>query len=381
METTPHFRSRWTRRGFLLSGAAAGAGVVYGLDGLANQNPEEISEAEVREFVTPETQRAIDQGLAYLSRTQNRDGSFGNNSSQYFNNSVAITSLAALAFMSGGHQPGRGEFGTCVLRALQNVVSRESRDPGTLGFLHHHTLEKTLTGMYDHGFGTLFLAEVYGMVPESALQDRLKGTIESAVHLIETAQTREGGWRYEPKPVAADLSVTVCQMMALRAARNAGFAVNKKVVDQCVKYVRSCQNPDGGYSYQVAGQPGSAFARSAAGLVALYSRGIYEGKEIDRTLKYLMQYKPNLAISRREIPDMHWYYGQYYAAQAMWVAGLRYPQYWNEWFPAIRDELLSRVRNHTDGAWWDHTTCNHYATAMATIILQIPNNYLPILQK
>ena len=59
---------------------------------------------------------------------------------------------------------------------------------------------------------------------------------------------------------------------------------------------------------------------SAAGLVALYSAGIYEGNEIDRTLKYLMQFKPNLPISRREIPDMHWYYGQYYAAQALWTA-------------------------------------------------------------
>jgi hypothetical protein len=38
-------------------------------------------------------------------------------------------------------------------------------------------------------------------------------------------------------------------------------------------------------------------------------------------------------------------------------------------------------RNRGDGAWTDPTVCSHYATAMATIILQIPNNYLPILQK
>ena len=193
--------------------------------------------------------------------------------------------------------------------------------------------------MYDHGFGTLFLAEVYGMVPELALQERLKGTVERAVQLIETTQNRDGGWRYEPMQVPyADVSVTICQIMALRAARNAGFSVNKSIVDRCVKYVRSCQNLDGGYSY-FTGQAGSAFARSAAGLVALYSAGVYEGKEIDRALKYLMQFKPNLPLSRREIPDMHWYYGQYYAAQAVWTAGLRQPRYWNEWFPALRDEI------------------------------------------
>jgi hypothetical protein len=366
----------WNRRRFILRSAALGAGLIYGLEGRANQ-ADDPSESEVHDFITPETQKAIDRGLAYLGRTQNRDGSYGERAQLHGN--VAVTSLAALAMMSGGNHPGRGEFGANVTRALNYVVSREKEDPAIPGFLHHESTSFPQLGMYDHGFGTLFLAEVFGMVPDSRVQEKLKGVIERAVRLVENTQSREGGWRYDPKPLHADVSVTICQIMALRAARNAGFAVNKRVVDLCVKYVRSCQNGDGGYSY-IAGQSGSAFARSAAGLVALYSAGIYEGKEIDKTLKYLMRFKPNLPISRRDIPEMHWYYGQYYAAQAMWTAALRFPQYWNEWFPAIRDELLSRVRNRPDGAWSDNN-CNHYATAMATIILQIPNNYLPILQK
>jgi hypothetical protein len=260
---------------------------------------------------------------------------------------------------------------------VQYVLTRET--PDTPGFLHHATSNRQV-GMYDHGFATLFLAEVYGMVPDSSLQEQLRKTIERAVRLIESSQNREGGWRYDPIPNQADVSVTICQIMALRAARNAGFFVNHDVVKKCLKYVRSCQNADGGYSY-FSGQPGSAFARSAAGLVALYSAGVYDGKEIERTLKYLAQFKPNLPLSRREIPDMHWYYGQYYAAQAMWTAAARFPQYWNDWYPAIRDELLARVRSRGDGSWTDPMTCNHYASAMALIILQIPNNYLPILQK
>jgi hypothetical protein len=72
---------------------------------------------------------------------------------------------------------------------------------------------------------------------------------------------------------------------------------------------------------------------------------------------------------------MHYYYGHYYAVQAMWTAG---GEFWKEWYPLVRDELLSRQR--VDGSWEDQI-CYHYATAMACIILQIPNNYLPILQK
>ena len=35
---------------------------------------------------------------------------------------------------------------------------------------------------------------------------------------------------------------------------------------------------------------------------------------------------------------MHYFYGHYYAAQAMWTAG---GDYWAEWYPPIRDELLT----------------------------------------
>ena len=74
--------------------------------------------------------------------------------------------------------------------------------------------------------------------------------------------------------------------------------------------------------------------------------------------------------------EMHYYYGHYYAAQAMWTAG---GDFWKQWFPAIREDLLPRSRR--DGGWTDNQVGTDYGTAMACIILQIPNNYLPILQK
>jgi hypothetical protein len=370
-----HLPNSSSRRRFMLRAGGLSAGIALGLESRANQDGAP-AETDSRDFITTDTQRAIERGLAYLGSTQNPDGSYGDRFA--FQGSVAVTSLAALALISGGYLPGRGTYGTNVQRALLYVLGRESKEK-PLGFLHNRSNSRQ-GGMYDHGFGTLFLSELYGMVPDLTLQQRLKATIERAVQLIETTQSTEGGWRYDPAPTTPDVSVTICQIMALRAARNAGFSVNKTVVDKCVRYVRTCRDLDGGYSYFM-GQTGSAFARSAAGLAALNSAGIYEGNEIDQTLKYLMQFKPNSTLARREIPEMHWYYGQYYAAQAFWTAGLRQPRYWNEWFPALRDELMSRVRNRPDGSWADPTTCNHLATAMALIILQIPNNYLPILQK
>ena len=158
--------------------------------------------------------------------------------------------------------------------------------------------------------------------------------------------------------------------------RNAGLFIRKNVMDHAAAYVKSCQLPDGGFSYW-KGQGYSAFARSAASLVGLYSAGIYEGKEVDRGLKYLQQFLPGRQFSLREIPPQHYWYGQYYAALAMWTAG---DEYWTAWLPAIRDELLARARA-AGGSWTDASHGSSYAIAMALIILQLPNNYLPILQK
>jgi hypothetical protein len=221
--------------------------------------------------------------------------------------------------------------------------------------------------MYGHGFATLFLAESYGMTDRSDIREKLS----RAVHLIVNTQSTDGGWRYQPVRREADISVTICQVMALRAARNAGIHVPAETIDKTIEYVKKSQNADGGFMYMISGGQ-SAFPRSAAGVVALYSAGIYEGPEVERGLGYVMDYLPQGGGFNRE---SHYFYGHYYAVQAMWVKG---GNHWRRWYPAIRDELIGRQRS--DGSWVD-SICQEYGTAMAAIILQIPNNYLPIFQR
>jgi hypothetical protein len=312
--------------------------------------------------VTVETQRAMDAGLAYLAARQHPDGSFGSGS--VYRRNVAVTALAGMAFLSAGHTPGRGPYGEPVDRAVQFLL--DSAEPS--GYIIRP--DSAAHGpMYGHGFATLFLAEVYGMRP----RDEVRTALKAAVQLIINSQNKEGGWRYDPDGRDADVSVTVCQIMALRAARNCGLAVPKATIDLCVDYVRNCQNTDGGFRYQLTQRPMSAFPRSAAGVVVLYSGGIYEGPELERGLSYLNRFQPQGDLLRYEA---HYYYGHYYAVQAMWHAG---GNYWEVWYPAIRQELLARQL--PDGSWSDSLVNNEYGTAMATLILQMPNNYLPIFQR
>jgi hypothetical protein len=303
--------------------------------------------------------QSIERGLQFLASRQNDDGAFGRDG---YRRNAAVVSLAGLAFMANGSTPGRGPFGRQINRCV-NFILANSQDSGFI----FAAAGSGYGPMYGHGFATLFLAEVYGMWPDDEVRNKLK----KAVRLIVNTQNDEGGWRYRPERRDADISVTICQVMGLRAARNAGIYVSNDTIDRCTDYVKRCQNPDGGFSYQLPNGE-SRFPRTAAGIVALYSAGIYEGDEVTRGLEYMMQHLP-----RSDAPSLenHFFYGHYYAAQAMWQAG---GDYWQRWYPAIRRVLLARQKD--DGSWFDQI-CPEYGTAMACLVLQMPNNFLPIFQR
>jgi squalene cyclase len=344
------------RRQFL---AATGLALAS-LPELTRAEEKGATERTAAHLIKPATQAAIDRAQAWLASRQEEDGSFTGSG---YSRNVAVVSLAGMSFLSGGHTPGRGKYGEQVRRAMRYVL--DNCEDGS-GFICNEAY--TSHGpMYDHGFGTLFLAEVYGMSPDSEVRDKLA----RAVKLIVTTQNQEGGWRYQPKVSEADISVTICQVMALRAARNAGIYVPNETIDRCIDYVKRSQNADGGFMYMIQGGP-SRFPRSAAGVVALYSAGIYEGEEIRKGLEYLSQHLPRQEDLSR---DTHAMYGHYYAVQAMWQAG---GENWERWYPAVHDVLL-RLQQ-ADGSWQD-LICAEYGTAMACIILQMPNNYLPIFQR
>lgn len=312
-------------------------------------------------LITPAATQAADNGLRYLTDRQLEDGSFG--TSGYARN-VAVCSLSGMAYLASGSTPTRGTYAEPIERCITYLLSQTT----AAGFIA--ASDATSRGpMYGHGFATLFLCEVYGMTPQPELRDALA----QAVELITGSQNAEGGWRYQPQPADADVSVTVCQVMALRAARNAGIAVPRETIDRAIAYVEGCQNEDGGFRYTLAdsNQP-SQFARSAAAVVAFYNGGIYRGPRLERGLDYVEQFRPDVD---RAGQGGYYFYAHYYAAQAMWHAG---GERWQRWYPAIRDELVARQR--PDGSWID-SICAEYGTAMACIVLQVPNNYLPILQR
>ena len=310
--------------------------------------------------ITPESQEATRRALRYLASMQNDDGSFGQGR---FARHVGITALCGLAFMADGNLPGRGPYGEKVRKALDFVL-RSSTETGLLAAENGHG------PMYGHGFATLFLGEVYGMGSEDP---RVRDALVRAVDLIVNSQNDEGGWRYNPVPYDADVSVTICQVMALRSARNAGIKVPKETIDRAVTYVRNCQNGDGGFRY-MSTMGASAWPRTAAGVATLFYAGIYTDDSIDRGLTYLRN--EALPAGLGPSAEAHYFYGHYYAIQGMYLAG---GSWWKVWWPRVRDELVAQ--QNEQGGWTDYQAGPAYSAAMGLIVLQMPKRYLPIFQK
>jgi squalene cyclase len=305
--------------------------------------------AEEKVKMDDKTRKAVDKALAWLKDQQNRDGSWGN---------TAVTSFALLAFMANGHVPNEGLYGPEVAKGVRNLLA-SARDDGYL-------VGPRGGNMYCHGMATLALTQVWGMTGD----EEVKKVLKKAVDLIVKTQNHEGGWRYEPAPTGADISVTIMQVMALRGAKDSGLHVPDETMKRAVAYINRCRDPrSGGYRYQpYASGPG--FARTAAGVCVLQLSGDYEAKEIAQAVEYL---------ERTGDDYQHYWYGHYYAAHAFHQVG---GKKWEDYYRRMRERLLATQR--TSGEWSERMEAHVgpvYQTAIAVLILSVPANYLPIYQR
>ena len=185
---------------------------------------------KVAQLIDSSTDQSINNGLSWLAAQQNEDGSLGTD--RLLAGNTAVCGLAGLAFLSQGSTTTRGRYAENIRRCVGYLQTHFQPESG----LFDNPNYQSSGPMYGHGFATLFAAEVYGMSGTESLKPQL----EKAVQLIVSTQHESGGWRYQPNGQEADISVTVCQLMALRAARNAGFFVPTATVDKAVQYIRFC---------------------------------------------------------------------------------------------------------------------------------------------
>jgi hypothetical protein len=316
--------------------------------------------------VTKEISDAIDRGLEWLARNQANDGCW-RNSGGYGSYPAAMTGLAGMALIAGGHTPTRGRYYEHVRRAVGFL--RKNAD-GSTGVISVPAEEGR--SMYGHGFATLFLASVFGMEEDTREQEKLKRVLDKAVALISSAQSSAGGWIYTPDSNSDEGSVTVTQIQALRACRMAGIVVDKKTVDRAVDYIRKCQNPDGSIRYSLRSSPDGRPAITAAGVAVLYNAGVYDDQPfVDKAVQYCRK-----QIQVTVDNTGHHFYTHLYWSQALYQRG---GSDWSDYYVKKAAWLLRQQKK--DGSWDGDGVGAVYGTAIALTLLQLPYAYAPIYQR
>lgn len=364
-------------RGCLLCGILLGSGA-----GGQELSAQPASPAVASE-ITPQSEQALERGLAWLARNQTPQGNWESED-------LGLVSLGALAFLSAGHLPGRGPYGGTVDRALNYVLDHAKPS----GLLNKADPQRD---MYNHGLAAFVLGQAYGMTDDP----RVGRVLDKSLKLIAQTQCEDGGWDYRARRQRRghDLSLVVMQAKALRSAVDSGFEVRGDVIRLAIQSVREHYKADNnarGFDEMARSGPGqftydgqrSTLAMAACGVVCLQEFGQYDDWRISKNLDAMQIEIDRLRAPRGngEIPFDA--YTLYYVGQALYQVG---GDPWARNYPRLRDALvqsqLRRPENPGEDGSWRDTRWVHgrpgmlYGTAVGCFLLSIPNRYLPILQE
>lgn len=385
----------------LAATAIVSAFVSFAIAQDASPDPSEAPALRVlnKRHINDELKASVKKGLARLAELQEQNGSFTKGGGGV---TIAVTSLAGLALVASGSTPDRGPYKDQVRKTMDYLLSQQDRNTG---YISNPTDGSRIHG---HGYATLFLAQILGSMQLPAEKEKLTDSISRAIKCIERGQTGFGGWGYVPDDLTWDEgSTTVCCIQALRAASDAGINVSRTVIQKAIKYMYDTADASNfthegveyaGYTFRYSlgsGWSSQSYSLAAAGVATLNGIGVYsEGatwKENDigkvyRGALYWVRYKFDDFINRRKsgqgsLDTSHFYYGHFYACQAMWNAPDE--AYFDEYFPKMRDLLIDEQKRNPagNGGWASQSYGEAYTSAFALLILQVPFQTLPLYTK
>lgn len=319
---------------------------------------------------------SVDSALHWLAVHQEPDGTW--QAEKYEGDKqgdLAVTGLACLAFMGGGHTARKGEYARHVLKGIEALL-RNQRDDGALGGVGKGEGAHL---MYTHAICTIALCESYGR----ARDERIGAAAQKAIAYCEKAIDADGGWRYRPKSPESDSSVTAWVLQALKTAKLAQIKFDHAVFSQGLAYMDSVSDhgaskeSSGSVNYQFkAGQEyeGNPHpALTCAGMLVRQFNGmgvknpvLIKGAELTR------QQAPNF----KQKDFYYWYYATY----AMHNMGGEYRIWWNQ---RIRDTLLENQVHGGEhaGSWdpqgdhWAASGGRVYTTALGGLCLEVYYRY------
>ena len=324
---------------------------------------------------TATTEEAVLRGLQWLARQQRKDGSwslcgpYSDGVREEWENEVAATAMALIAFQGAGNTHRRGQFRTQVERGWQWLLKQQDSEGSFFQ-----------TGPFNHRFYTnglcgIALCELYGMTKDGKFREPAERLIQ---HLLRS-QSPEGGWRYSPQ-ADSDLSVTGWILMALQSARMAGLEVPQDTFRKIERFLDRVSHSGGSqYSYQRGDDP--TLAMTAEGLLCRQYLGwrrndprLIEGVAFLTQPQNLIDYdNPNV---------YYWYY-------ATQVCHHMEGDAWRKWNERMRQAVPAhQVKSGPEAGSWDplkprpDAWAEHggrlYVTCLSIYMLEVYYRHLPL---
>jgi len=345
------------------------------------------------EEIPKEYQETVRKGLSWMVKNQFKDGHWEGVGGQY---AVSMTALGGMSLLCEGSTIREGKYRDNIRRAANWLMERQ-QPTGLIG--NPASASEGGRYMYGHGFGLLFLSCVVGEEENVRRREKLVEILEKAAKFTRDAQTNRGGWGYISAKDGSNFdegSVTITQVQALRAARNAGIIVPKDAIKDAQKYLVDSTDDQGGVQYSLAwgggGRGQGRPALTAAAIGCGFSAGDYNSATV---IKWLKNCQTNLAIPGDGRRMGHDEYTHYYYAQVVYVLGEdRFKKIipesrsdealtWSKYRKSVFDEY--KRSQAADGSWgssgWGQSIGPVYVTACHLTVLQLDKAALPIYQR
>ncbi len=187
--------------------------------------------------------------------------------------------------------------------------------------------------------------------------------------------------------------MTITQVQALRAARNAGIQVPPAAIKKAYEYLKACTSPNGAVYYSLRSRTERP-AITAAAVACLFNAGQYKDPLGKRWLKYCRRTIPLVGGNGASVRFGHIEYTHYYFAQCVYVLG---DDGWEDLFgktpknqqvtwTGYRQRLFDQLAREqsSNGSWTTRSGFSVgpvYSTALYCTILQLDKGTLPIYQR
>ncbi|MCI0642881.1 MAG: terpene cyclase/mutase family protein [Gemmataceae bacterium] len=338
--------------------------------------------------IPAEFKPSIEKSLAWLVQQQNKDGSWPDVWKQ---TDVACTGAAGLALLMEGSTAAKGKYSQNIKSAVDWMVQncRKGKDDGLL----HARLVRT-DNMIGQSYAVLFLAGAYTREEKSDVKDfnarltrvrrrEMEEVLKRAVQFIVRAQAANGGWSPTFRQDGKDLDdavSTLQQILALRAAQQAGIDVPKETIEKAFGYLEKMTTPRGGmpFSSLKAGKDGNERpGLTIAAFASTYGSDQIKADLLKKWLKYC-EYTTGIDLPGIQTQDrFHLAVAAHGLGDDGWAKLVDKRQPMLVW-SRDRGKLLNRFKSvgGTTHKGWNPNPV--FGTAMNLIALQLDNDYLPV---